>query len=187
MRAQDPSLDGRLARACARSQGLRDAGEVLERALQAVPGGSHAPRAAGGLIAAAEAWTDVLRRALEGSTTAAAEPALQDAGAGRLMRLSFPGPRPADAVWLHNGGGSDVGPLTFLCGPLTDAGGVTLDGLKVCFDPVELTCVRARESRAVAVRLTGAPALRAGVYRSAIRTEGALGLWLSLEVAVLPC
>lgn len=193
-----PSFDpvaGMRAVADIQAEGLRAAGDLLERILGSEPEAPDArPRSsAGGVGALVEAWTDLLQRTL----AAVAAPGVPDAltvavdadGPGPQVRLVLDGAAEgAEAeVWLHNGTFSAVGPLTLRCGPLSDADGTMLDGADVVFQPREVDLLPARSSRAVVVSLATAGPLRPGTYRGTIQARGAPRLWLALEVVVDPC
>jgi hypothetical protein len=192
----DP-VAGMWAMADIQAEGLRAAGELLERILGSEPDG-HGPRSrstSSGYMGLVDAWTDLLRRTVSGL----AQPVQQDAvtvavdtnGVGPPVRLAVrESTNPRDAVtevWLHNGTSSDVGPLTLSCGKPSDAGGTALEGAEVRFEPYEISLLPARSSRAVVVSLAANGSLRPGLYRGTIQADGAPMLWLPLEVEVDPC
>jgi hypothetical protein len=177
------------------AEGLRAAGDLIERMLgsEPEPRPPRARTAPGGEYAAlVDAWVDLLRR----SATALARPAepgpltveLDGDGASSPLRLHLTHGSPgAVELWLRNAGLSEVGPLALRCGPLADPEGRTLDGAVVRFEPADLGVMPARSSRGVTVSLAPANgSLRPGTYRGAIQAQGAPALWVPLEVAVLP-
>jgi hypothetical protein len=179
------------------AEGLRAAGELLERMLGSEPEdpGPRRRSAAGDYGALVEAWTDLLRRTVDGlaapGRSGALTAAVDAAGAGPQLRLTLGGSRNGDGaateVWLHNGTFRAVGPLGLRCGPLVDPGGGPLDGAAVGFEPAELDVLPARSSRAIAVSLTAPGAPRPGTYRGTIQARGAPALWLPLEVVIGEC
>jgi hypothetical protein len=189
----DP-VAGMRAVADIQAEGLRAAGELLERMLRSEPDApTPRPRSSSGDFGAlVDAWTDLMRR-----TVAALAPGESDTltvavdgnGAGPPVRLALNGaPKAAQAeVWLHNGTFTAVGPVALRCGPLSDADGVVLAGADVGFEPPEVELLPARSSRAVVVSLAPAEPLRPGTYRGTIQAHGAPSLWLALEVVVEPC
>jgi hypothetical protein len=191
-RSFDP-VAGVRAMADIQAEGLRAAGELLERMLRREPDGPGPPPAApaGDVAGLVEAWADLLRRVADGlgrpEESATVTVAVDGTGAGPRVRLAPRGPGDAVEVWLHNGTARAVGPLALRCGPLSDAEGHVLDGGDVAFEPPEVAVLPARSSRAVLVSLAPDRPLPAGRYRGAIQAEGAPGLWLPLEVAIEPC
>jgi hypothetical protein len=188
----DP-VAGVRAMADIQAEGLRAAGDLLERMLRREPGAAEdrATAPAGELTALVDAWTDLLRRTLDGLVRP--EPAgsvsvgVDSTGVGPRVRLELPPGAETGAiaeVWLHNGTARAVGPLSLRCGPLSDADGHVLDGGDVIFDPPEVAVLPARSSRAVLVSLATDRALHAGRYRGAIQAFGAPALWLPFEVAI---
>ena len=192
--AFDP-VAGMRAVADIQAEGLRAAGDLLERILRSEPEapGTRPPSSTGGVGALVEAWTDLLQRTLAAMATPGEPGALTVAidanGAGPPVRLAVDesGTVQATEVWLHNGTFSAVGPLALRCGPLSDADGAVLDGAEVGFEPREVDLLPARSSRAVVVSLAAAGPLRAGTYRGTIQAHGAPRLWVALEVVVEPC
>jgi|SRR5436190_840481 len=190
----DP-VAGMRAVADIQAEGLRAAGDLLERILGSEPEAPDArPRSSAGSVGAlVDAWTDLLQRTL----AAVAAPGQPDAltvavdtdGPGPQLRLALDGAveRAEAEVWLHNGTFGDVGPLALRCGPVSDADGIVLDGADVSFEPRDVDLLPARSSRAVVVSLATAGALRPGTYRGTIQAHGAPRLWLPLEVVVEPC
>lgn len=192
--AFDP-VAGMRAVADIQAEGLRAAGDLLERILRSEPEapGTRPPSSTGGVGALVEAWTDLLQRTLAAMATPGEPGALTVAidanGAGPQVRLAVDetGAGEATEVWLHNGTFTAVGPLAPRCGPLSDADGAVLDGAEVGFEPREVDPLPARSSRAVVVSLAAAGPLRPGTYRGTIQAQGAPRLWLPLEVVVEPC
>lgn len=190
----DP-VAGMRAVADIQAEGLRAAGDLLERILRSEPEapGTRPPSSTGGVGALVEAWTDLLQRTLAAMAAPGERDALTVAvdadGPGPQVRLALDSAAAgAEAeVWLHNGTFSAVGPLALRCGPLSDADGTLLDGADVGFEPNEVELLPARSSRAVVVSLAAAGPLRPGTYRGTIQAHGAPRLWLALEVVVEPC
>jgi hypothetical protein len=180
------------------AEGLRAAGELLDRVLRSEPEPEdRSPRSSGGDVSALlDVWIDLLRRTVDQlarpGTPGAVTVAVDASGVGPPVRLTVSaGGRagdPAEAeVWLHNGTSSAVGPLALHCARLSDSDGTVLDGARVRFEPGEVTLLPARSSRAVAVSLDATGPLRPGAYRGTIQARGASALWLPLEVVVDPC
>jgi hypothetical protein len=192
----DP-VAGMRAMADIQAEGLRAAGDLLERMLGSEPDGPG-PRSrppAGDYTALVDAWTDLLRRTIAGlaqpGRPGAVTVPVDASGVGPPVRLALPCPESANGdatgeVWLHNGTRSAVGPLALCCGQLTDADGRVLDGAAVRFAPRDVT-LPPRSSRAVVVSLAATTPPRPGTYRGTIQARGAPGLWLPLEVAIDPC
>jgi hypothetical protein len=192
----DPVV-GMRALADIQAEGLRAAGELLERVLRSEPDrpGPRPQSSRGDYTALVDAWADLLRRIAAGL----AQPVEPDAvtvpvdsnGVGPPVRLALCESESANGavaeVWLHNGTFSAVGPLAQRCGPLSNSDGTVLEGAEVCFEPREMPLLPARSSRAVVVSLAATRALRPGTYRGTIQADGAPGLWLPLEVAIDPC
>jgi hypothetical protein len=178
------------------AEGLRAAGELLERVLRSErDGNGRAPSPAGDYTSLVDAWGELLQRTVSGLAPGGPVTVSVDAsGVAPPIRLvldesyeSTADSGAAAEVWLHNGTSSAVGPLVFRCSALNDAEGIVLAGADVCFEPPKMEPLPARSSRAVAVSLvtTGSP--RPGIYRGTIQAQGASRLWLPLEVAVEPC
>jgi hypothetical protein len=191
----DP-VAGMRAVADIQAEGLRAAGNLLERILRSepdAPGARARSSSSGSVGALVEAWTDLLQRTLAAlaapGETGALTVAIDANGAGPQVRLaaSDAGEGEATEVWLHNGTLAAVGPLALRCGPLTDADGTVLDGADVAFEPREVEQLPGRSSRAVAISLAADGPLRPGTYRGTIQAHGAPALWLPLEVVVEPC
>jgi hypothetical protein len=192
----DP-VAGMRAMADIQAEGLRAAGELLERMLRSEPDGNgrrtRAPE--GDYTALVDAWTDLFRRMVGGlaqpSESGAVTVAVDSSGVGPPVRLAVSEPEDAGGavaeVWLHNGTSSEVGPLTLRCGQLSDSKGKVLKGADVCFKPRKVALLPARASRAVTVSLAASGPLRPGVYRGTIQAKGAPRLWLPLEVTIDPC
>jgi hypothetical protein len=190
----DP-VAGMRAVADIQAEGLRAASDLLERMLRSEPDASGpAPRSSAGSFGAlVDAWTDLLQRTVAALATPAENGAVTVAidadGAGPQVRLVVDeaGDGEGAEVWLHNGTTGAVGPLALRCGPLADADGAALDGVRVGFEPGEVESLPGRSSRAVAVSLAADGTLRPGIYRGTIQAHGAPALWLPLEVVVEPC
>jgi hypothetical protein len=192
----DP-VAGMRAVADIQAEGLRAAGDLLERMLRAEPDGTGPrPRSpAGDYTALVDAWTELLRRTVAGlaqpGRPGAVTVPVDSSGVGPLVRLAVPGPGGGGDVtaeiWLHNGTRSAAGPLALRCGQLSDSSGAVLDGGDVRFDPPEVALLPPRSSRAVVVSLAASGSLRPGSYRGTIQAHGAPDLWLPFEVAIDPC
>ena len=136
--AFDP-VAGMRAVADIQAEGLRAAGDLLERILRSEPEapGTRPPSPTGGVGALVEAWTDLLQRTLAAMATPGEPGALTVAidtnGAGPQVRLAVDetGAGAATEVWLHNGTFTAVGPLAPRCGQLRDSDGDVLDGAEV--------------------------------------------------------
>ena len=199
----DP-VAGMRAVADIQAEGLRTAGELLERVLGSEPdrSGPRPPRPAGDYTALVDAWVDLIRRTVAG----VAEPSPRGAvtvpvgsnGVGPLVRLELQRPKSGDGaeadssnsvaeVWLHNGTSSPVGPLSLRSSALTDSDGTTLESAYVRFDPPEVPLLPARSSRAVVLSLAAGDSPRPGVYRGTIQAAGDPNLWLPLEVVIESC
>ncbi len=177
----DP-VAGMRAMAEIQAEGLRAAGEVLDRMLGSEP---PVPPPRGGrdeYAALVDAWAELLRRGVSVLTTPGASGVSIDGdGPAAAVRVVI-GAEPVE-VWLHNRTGTATGPLTLRCGPLSDAAGGVLEGVSVHFDPAFIDTLPARSSRGVRVSagVAGEPP-RAGVYRGVIQAEGVPAVWLPLEV-----
>jgi len=179
------------------AEGLRAAGELLERMLGSEPDGrDQRPRSsAGSYMALVEAWTDLLGRtvaglaqpAQQGAVTVAVDASDVGPPVRLVMSASTDLPGAVAEIWLHNGTAAAVGPLTLSCGQLSDSGGKALKAAEVHFEPRRVALLPARSSRAVVVSLAATGTLRPGIYRGAIQADGAPRLWLPLEVEVDPC
>jgi hypothetical protein len=192
----DP-VAGMRAMADIQAEGLRAAGDLLERMLGSEPAdpGSRSRSSAGDYTALVDAWTDLIRRFVAGlaqpAQTGPVTVPVGSNGVGPPVQLSLNGSGSIDGamaeVWLHNETFSAVGPLVLRCGQLTASDGTVLDGGDVCFEPGDVPILPARSSRAVVVSLTATGPLRPGTYRGTIQADGAPGLWLPVEVAIDPC
>jgi hypothetical protein len=184
----DP-VAGMRAVADIQAEGLRAAGDLLERVLGSEPDragrGSGPPP--GEFAPLVDAWVDLMRRTVSALTRVGEDGALTvavDGGGGPQVCLA---PGAVSEVWLHNGTFSPAGPLVLNCGQLTAADGAVLEGADVHFEPCEVPVLPPRSSRAVAVSLRTNGSVRAGTYRGTIQANGAPRLWLPLEVAIPPC
>jgi len=165
------------------AEGLRAAGDVLDRILGSEPAPGPARAGRDDYSALVDAWTELMRRGVS---------VLTNPGGGAAVPVDGDGPGPvtrvvaggdAAEVWLHNGSDQPVGPLTLRCGALSDAAGCALAGARVTFAPASIDVLPERSSRGVRVSLVGeAPA--PGVYRGVIQAEGASAVWFPLEVTV---
>jgi hypothetical protein len=191
----DPAAGVR-ALADIQAEGLRAAGELLDRILGSEPAGpaERMRSPAGDYAAVVDAWMELLRQ----TVAALAEPGrattltvpVDSSGLGPPVRLVLNGSGASSAasgeVWLHNGTSSPVGPLTLRCSPLTTSDDTVLDAAEVSFDPSEVPRLEPRSSRAVTVALAVKGAPRPGAYRGTIQAEGAPRLWLPIEVVIEP-
>lgn len=176
------------------AEGLRAAGELLERVLDR---DRYAPatRATPGerdYAALLDAWTLLLQRyaaALAGPAGGEQTTVPIDSGApGPPVRVKLTAGRSTIAeVWLENGKPSPEGPLALRCGTLSASDGSELDGGLVDFEPREIERLPGRSSRGVLISLRGEDGVQPGIYRGAIQADGAPALWLPLEVEVAPC
>ena len=191
----DP-VAGMRAVADIQAEGLRAAGELLERVLGAEPNGDGARDRppADDYNALAAAWAEMFRR-FAAAMTLPGQPdavtvAIDTAGVGPQVRLVLRGPDDTKSgvteVWLHNGTFGAVGPVALSCGELRDSDGEVL-GAGVQFEPRQVPLLPARSSRAVVVSLVANGPLRAGTYRGTIQASGAPRLWLPFEVTIEPC
>jgi hypothetical protein len=194
-RAFDP-IAGMRAVADIQAEGLRAAGELLERVLGSEPagGGPRERTPVDDYGALAAAWAEMFRRfvgamTLPGQPDAVTVP-IDTAGVGPQVRLVLRGPDDIKSgvteVWLHNGTFSAVGPVALSCGELRDSDGEAL-GAGVQFEPRQVPVLPARSSRAVVVSLVANGPLRAGTYRGTIQASGAPSLWLPFEVTIEQC
>jgi hypothetical protein len=194
-RAFDP-IAGMRAVADIQAEGLRAAGELLERVLGSEPGaaGPRERPLADDYGALAAAWAEMFRRfvaamTLPGQPDAVTVP-IDTVGVGPQVRLVLRGPDDTESgvteIWLHNGTFSAVGPVALSCGELRDSDGEVL-GAGVQFEPRQVPVLPARSSRAVVVSLVANGPLRAGTYRSTIQASGAPSLWLPFEVTIEQC
>jgi hypothetical protein len=178
------------------AEGLRAAGELLERVLRSEPDGNgRAPSPMGDYTKLVDAWADLVRTMVFGPPQPGAPGAItvpvDGSGVGPPVRLtlveSAKGAGASAEVWLHNGTAAAVGPLVLRCGKLRNADGKRLKGAKIRFAPREVAPLPPRSSRAVKVSLVPKDTPRPGVYRGTIQAQGAPALWLPLEVAIEPC
>jgi hypothetical protein len=192
----DP-IAGMRAVADVQAEGLHAAAELIERMLGSEPERSAPgpPPPAGSYTALVDAWTELLRRTVDGlarpGQTGPLTVAVDATGVARELHLALGGTGVADGqpaeVWLHNGSSSAVGPLVLHCGQLSDSDGVLLEGAEVCFGPAEVPLLPARSSRGIVVSLATVGVPRPGTYRGTIQARGAPRLWLPLEVTIEPC
>lgn len=181
----DP-VAGMRAMAEIQAEGLRAAGEVLDRMLGAEPPVQPSRGGRDEYAALVDAWAEFLRRGVSVLTSSGpAGVSIDGDGPAAVVRAAV-GAEPVE-VWLHNRTGAATGPLTLRCGPLSDAGGRVLEGVAVRFDPASIDALPARSSRGVHVAAGvegSAPPPRAGVYRGVIQAEGVPAVWLPLEITV---
>lgn len=178
------------------AEGLRAAGELLERVLRSESDGNGRRPALGAEYETlVDAWADLFRRAVFGfappDSPGAISVPVDGSSAGPPVRLALgeaAGAAGAVAeVWLQNGTSSDVGPLVMRCGPLRSSKGKKLKCAKVRFTPRKLESLQPHSSRAVAVSLVPKDSPRPGIYRGTIQAEGAPRLWLPIEVVIDSC
>jgi hypothetical protein len=192
----DP-VAGMRALADIQAEGLRAASELLERVLEPEGGASSPPPQPWGRDYAAlvNVWAELLQRFSAGLAqpveSGAVTTSIDSDTVGAPVRLVLERPEllasATAEIWVHNGTPAPVGPLALRCGPLTAADGTELDGVRMQFDPAEVSVLPPRSSRGVVVSLARTGSLRPGVYRGTIQAEGAPKLWLPLELAVQPC
>jgi len=190
----DPAAGVR-ALADIQAEGLRAAGELLDRMLGSDPATpAHGRSPAGDYAAVVDAWTELLRRTIA-VLAQPGEPAtptvpVDSSDLGPPVRLELNGSPATSAttgeVWLHNGTSSPVGPLMLRCSPLTAADDTVLEGVEAHFEPAEVSRLEPRSNRAVTVSLAVSGAPRPGAYRGTIQAEGAPRLWLPIEVVIEP-
>lgn len=177
------------------AEGLRAAGELLERVLRSEPDrNGHAPSPAGDYTTLVDAWGELLQRTVSGLApggSGAVTVPVDASGVGPPLRLALDEPAadsgPVAEVWLHNGTSSAMGPLVLHCGDLRNSEGKRLKGTKVRFEPRKVARLEARSSRAVKVSLVAKDAPRPDIYRGTIQAQGAPRLWLPVEVRIEPC
>ena len=192
------------------AQGLRAAGELVERLARSVDGtvtrtarsddGETAPDGASPLSGDAarllEVWIELLQRAstsfasATGSRAPTDERVEVDLDAGSVtgvLRLEVDGSGAIRAgtaeAWLHNGTAAPVGPLTLHSGDLRSPDGDLLVGT-LAFDPAYLDALPGRSSRGVALSIAKEGELRPGMYRGLMQVKGAPQVWLPVEVVV---
>jgi hypothetical protein len=189
----DP-VAGMRAVADIQAEGLHAAAELIERVLRLEPDPSDPgrPLTSGPYTALVDAWTDLLRRTVDGlarpGEPGALTVAVDATGVAPELHLSLAENGRADAeVWLHNGSPSAVGPLVLHCGQLSDSDGALLEGAEVRFEPAEVSLLPARSSRGIGVSVVAHGPLPPGIYRGTIQARGAPKLWLPLEVTIGPC
>jgi hypothetical protein len=189
----DP-VAGMRAVADIQAEGLHAAAELIERVLRHEPDPSDParPSTSGPYTALVDAWTDLLRRTVDGlarpGEPGALTVAVDATGLGPELHLALAENGRADAeVWLHNGSSSAVGPLVLHCGQLSDSDGTLLEGAEVRFEPAEVSLLPALSSRGIGVSLVAHGPVRLGTYRGTIQARGAPKLWLPLEVTIGPC
>lgn len=206
----EPAANAR-ALADIQAQGLRAAGELVERLIRAVDGdrrratpadGTEPDTAAlpeppgGGATRVVEVWLDLLRQTADsfGRLTSSGAPGAptgqiavdvtSGVSSGELrVELATTDTEADREVWLHNGTAAAVGPLRLHCGVPRSSDGIDLDA-GVSFEPEQVDELPARSSRgvAVSVRATGSPA--PGSYRAVVQAAGIDDLWLPLVVVV---
>ncbi len=178
------------------AEGLRAAGELLERMLRSEPDrNGRAPSPVADYMTLVDTWADLVRQTVFGSgqpgQPGAVTVPVDASGVGPAVRLALDDSAAHTAanaeVWLHNGTDSAVGPLVMRCGALRNSDGKKLKGAKVRFAPREVEVLPPRSSRAVTVSVAPEDAPRPGIYRGTIQAQGAPSLWLPLEVTIAPC
>lgn len=206
----DPVANAR-ALAEVQAQGLRAAGELVERIIGSLGDGarpgwtapgrvgegpSDAPRSIGGLV---EVWIDLLRRTSE-SVARLADDAAGGDGSRASVGIDLDSGRATGAVllhvdnlgaatgesaevWLHNGTATSLGPVTLRAGQLMTADDQALAAC-VRFEPATIDDLPPRSSRGVGVAIVASGDLTAGTYRGLVQAGGAPQVWLPLEVVV---
>lgn len=187
------------------SQGFRAASRLVDRFVNSSkPADPAAPESgpvsqnagpAGGagptvdrLLGGWEALTAQLARTLSNSApTQPRSPVFDVGGAesvGGAVLSCEPGGAGSVEVWLHNGGGRDLGEVRLRCSGLLAHDGTLIDAASVRFDP-DVVPLPARSSRGVVVSVDVAPQVRAGVYRGTLLVDGHPDMWLPVELSVL--
>lgn len=131
---------------------------------------------------------DQLTRSLGGSRVA------EEAGTARVdlpngvasgqVSLMADGSGPVSAeVWLHNGGGSDLGKVRLRCSDLLSHDGAVVSAALVRFEP-DAVPMFARSSRGVTVHIDLADDVRPGCYRGTLLADGHADVWLPVTLSV---
>lgn len=138
------------------------------------------------LLGGWEALTAQLTRTLSNSAPAQPRSPVFDVGGaesvGGAVLSCEPGGAGSVEVWLHNGGGRDLGEVRLRCSGLLAHDGALIDAAAVRFDP-DVVQLPARSSRGVVVSVDVAPQVRAGVYRGTLLVEGHPDMWMSIELS----
>lgn len=207
----DPAANAR-AIGEVQAQGLRAAGELVERFARLVdgdpgqqkgtddPSGEGAdPPPGGDLGRLVEVWLDLLQRTADSFGRVSDRPRPGAAGTARVDvdvtdgsasggvrmtadRLGTLVGEPVE-VWLHNSTNAPVGPIALHCGPLLSGEGSAL-GAVVTFHPEGVAELPPRSSRGIAMVIGPGAELAIGSYRSLVQATGAAAVWLPLEVVV---
>lgn len=99
-----------------------------------------------------------------------------------VLTVAEPGPV-AGEVWLHNGGGVDLGKVRLRCSDLMAHDGTVLSGELVRFEPDSVP-MPARCSRGVTIQLDVAENVPSGRYRGTLLAEGYADIWLPVTLVV---
>lgn len=135
-------------------------------------------------------WESVVGR-LAGSVRGAGEPEratldlTKTSAKGAVTLEAAPGERARGEVWLHNGGGIDLGPVRLRCSDLVGHDGGIVAGQAVWFDP-DAVAMPARSSRGILIEIDVAEDLRPGTYRGTLLAEGHPDVWLPVALSVRP-
>lgn len=90
----------------------------------------------------------------------------------------------AAEVWLHNGGGEDLGKVRLRCSPLMAHDGTLLPAEFVRFEP-DMVPMPARSSRGVTIQIDVGEDVVPGRYRGTLLVEGHAEVWLPVTLAVI--
>jgi hypothetical protein len=104
---------------------------------------------------------------------------------GRLyLETVAPGAATAE-VWLHNGGGVDMGKVQLRCSDLLAHDGTVIPARMLRFEP-DIVPMPARSSRGLTVEVEVSDDLPPGSYRGTLVADGHPDIWLPVEVAIKP-
>lgn len=140
------------------------------------------------LVATWQGMVGQLAGSLRGASTSPAEPAafnLENADAnGQISLESVEAGAVSAEVWLHNGGGEDLGKVRLRCSPLMAHDGTVLSADVVRFEP-DVVPMPARSSRGVTIQIDVSEDVAPGRYRGTLLVEGHADLWLPVTLVVL--
>jgi hypothetical protein len=201
----DPVVNARVI-AEIQAEGLRAAGELVDRMARSVDGeqssceftgpGEAAGASSSDASQLIDAWIELLQR-FSGSRTPSAdarphaEPSIDvQLGTdrpGEPLRLRIDatgatrsGPR---EIWLHNGTPVATGHIALHCSKLRSSDGDRLLAV-LRFDPAEIDALPGRSGRGFALRIAPKGDLVPGSYRGVIQARGAPEAWMAVEVVV---
>jgi hypothetical protein len=190
----DP-IAGMRAIADIQAEGLRAAGELLDRVLGR-DGPSSPPSNADSsdreYMPLLDAWASLLERFASGLSRAGAAGdvvvALDSDRVGPAVLIGWAeGLSTEVEVRLHNPGEATAGPLRLRAGSLVSPEGSELRGAEVRVEPDGIGELAAGASCTFTVSLRAECTPPAGVYRGALQATGAPSLWLPIEVRVEQC